>query len=99
MGNDCSQGKLDFLFIVLGMVLSEKKTQNLSFLLLLVVCNLDCGAHGRCEAGKCKCDEGWTGNRCELLPCDPRCHEHGQCRNGTCVCSQGWNGRHCTLRK
>ncbi|XP_063927987.1 teneurin-a isoform X7 [Zophobas morio] len=61
------------------------------------LCNLDCGAHGRCDSGKCRCDPGWTGPRCEQLPCDPRCQEHGQCRNGTCVCSQGWNGRHCTL--
>jgi hypothetical protein len=63
------------------------------------LCNLDCGPHGRCDSGKCRCDPGWTGPRCEQLPCDPRCQEHGQCRNGTCVCSQGWNGRHCTLRK
>ncbi|KRT82794.1 hypothetical protein AMK59_4421, partial [Oryctes borbonicus] len=61
------------------------------------LCNLDCGQHGRCDAGKCRCDPGWTGPKCEQLPCDPRCQEHGQCRNGTCVCSQGWNGRHCTL--
>ncbi|CAH1110668.1 unnamed protein product [Psylliodes chrysocephalus] len=61
------------------------------------LCNLDCGSHGQCDTGKCRCDSGWTGPRCEQLPCDVRCQEHGQCRNGTCVCSQGWNGRHCTL--
>ncbi|KAJ8981308.1 hypothetical protein NQ317_015441, partial [Molorchus minor] len=63
----------------------------------LALCNLDCGSHGQCDMGKCRCDPGWTGARCEQLPCDVRCQEHGQCRNGTCVCSQGWNGRHCTL--
>lgn len=69
------------------------------FAFLSALCNLDCGKHGICDSGKCRCDPGWTGARCEQLPCDDRCQEHGQCRNGTCVCSQGWNGRHCTLRK
>lgn len=67
--------------------------------LFAALCNLDCGDHGHCELGKCRCDAGWTGLRCEQLPCDARCQEHGQCKNGTCVCSQGWNGRHCTLRE
>lgn len=46
-----------------------------------------------------RCNDDWTGTKCDQKPCDPRCAEHGQCKNGTCVCSQGWNGRHCTLRK
>lgn len=66
---------------------------------LLVVCSLDCGPHGVCAEGVCRCDDGWTGARCDQRPCDSRCHDHGQCKNGTCVCTQGWNGRHCTLRK
>ncbi|XP_050695509.1 teneurin-m-like isoform X5 [Eriocheir sinensis] len=61
------------------------------------VCDLDCGAHGRCEGGACLCLAGWTGERCGLMTCDPRCEEHGQCKNGTCICMTGWNGRHCTL--
>lgn len=63
------------------------------------VCSLDCGLHGTCENGKCRCHDGWSGTSCDQLPCDARCSNHGQCKNGTCVCSQGWNGRHCTLRK
>lgn len=67
--------------------------------ILTVVCSLDCGPHGVCAEGVCRCDDGWTGSLCDQRPCDSRCHEHGQCKNGTCVCTQGWNGRHCTLRK
>lgn len=55
--------------------------------------------HGKCDQGKCVCDVGWTGDKCDQLPCDERCSDHGQCRNGTCVCSRGWNGKHCTFRK
>lgn len=69
------------------------------YLLFVVVCSLDCGPHGVCAEGVCRCDEGWTGARCDQRPCDQRCQDHGQCKNGTCVCTQGWNGRHCTLRK
>lgn len=61
------------------------------------LCDMDCGPYGRCESGKCHCDEGWSGAKCDVKTCDPRCHEHGQCKNGTCICIQGWNGRHCTL--
>lgn len=63
------------------------------------MCNLNCGLHGKCDQGKCECDIGWTGDKCDQLPCDERCSEHGQCKNGTCVCSRGWNGKHCTFRE
>ncbi|KAK5644102.1 hypothetical protein RI129_007947 [Pyrocoelia pectoralis] len=61
------------------------------------LCDLDCGAHGRCISDTCQCESGWTGDYCNLKQCDIRCNEHGQCKNGTCLCVTGWNGKHCTL--
>lgn len=94
-GSDCSKGKSrSGARIVLRFAVSPQAR-----LLFAALCSLDCGPHGRCGQGKCECTDGWTGDRCDLLPCDARCSEHGQCKNGTCVCSQGWNGKHCTIRE
>lgn len=64
---------------------------------MLALCHLNCGPHGSCDRGRCSCEAGWTGEKCDQLPCDPRCSQHGQCKNGTCICSRGWNGQHCTI--
>ena len=64
---------------------------------LLALCHLNCGPHGSCDRGRCSCEAGWTGEKCDQLPYDPRCSQHGQCKNGTCICSRGWNGQHCTI--
>ncbi|GIX98398.1 hypothetical protein CDAR_519351 [Caerostris darwini] len=69
------------------------------WLLSVAKCGLDCGNNGQCEEGRCRCDSGWSGSRCDQKTCDERCHDHGQCNNGTCVCVQGWMGTHCTLGK
>ncbi|VVC91201.1 unnamed protein product [Leptidea sinapis] len=61
------------------------------------VCDLECGAHGRCVGEACACEPGWAGAACGQRLCDARCADHGQCKNGTCLCVSGWNGRHCTL--
>lgn len=61
------------------------------------LCDLNCGAHGRCVGETCTCDSGWGGEYCNTKLCDPRCNEHGQCKNGTCLCVTGWNGKHCTI--
>lgn len=58
---------------------------------------MDCGQHGHCVSDSCQCDQGWSGEYCNLKQCDPRCNEHGQCKNGTCLCVTGWNGKHCTM--
>ena len=42
------------------------------------VCNMDCGAHGRCENNACVCEAGWAGPFCRDRACDPRCSMHGQ---------------------
>lgn len=66
------------------------------FLFILELCILDC-AHGHCHRQQCICEEGWTGELCNVAQCDNRCTLNGQCNNGTCLCNTGWNGKHCTV--
>ncbi|KAG7254888.1 hypothetical protein CRUP_020269, partial [Coryphaenoides rupestris] len=61
------------------------------------VCSVDCGTHGVCMAGACRCEEGWTGSGCDQRVCNPLCVKHGTCKDGKCQCHQGWNGEHCTI--
>ena len=61
------------------------------------VCSSDCGAHGMCVDGVCRCEEGWTGTGCDQRVCNPLCVQHGTCRDGKCLCQQGWNGEHCSI--
>lgn len=68
-------------------------------LCLTELCAADCGGHGICVAGSCRCDEGWVGAGCDQRACHPRCSEHGTCKDGKCECSPGWNGEHCTIGK
>lgn len=61
------------------------------------ICAADCGGHGVCVSGSCRCDDGWMGTGCDQRACHPRCNEHGTCKDGKCECSPGWNGEHCTI--
>lgn len=61
------------------------------------ICAADCGGHGVCVSGSCRCDDGWMGAGCDQRACHPRCNEHGTCKDGKCECSPGWNGEHCTI--
>lgn len=61
------------------------------------ICAADCGGHGVCVGGTCRCEDGWMGATCDQRACHPRCAEHGTCRDGKCECSPGWNGEHCTI--
>lgn len=61
------------------------------------VCSVDCGTHGVCMGGSCRCEEGWTGEACDQRVCSPLCVKHGTCKDGKCECNQGWNGEHCTI--
>lgn len=61
------------------------------------ICAADCGGHGICVSGTCRCDDGWMGTGCDQRACHPRCNEHGTCKDGKCECSPGWNGEHCTI--
>lgn len=61
------------------------------------ICAADCGGHGICMSGSCRCEDGWMGTGCDQRACHPRCNEHGTCKDGKCECSPGWNGEHCTI--
>ena len=54
-------------------------------------------SHGVCVEGTCRCNEGWTGDACDIRLCHQLCEEHGTCNEGVCVCDVGWNGDLCTL--
>ena len=65
---------------------------------------VDCGAHGECRhgagahAGVCICDEGYEGERCEVLldPCaGVDCGSHGSCSGGSCACTDHYSGTNC----
>lgn len=48
------------------------------------ICELDCGKHGTCVDGGCKCRSGWRGEFCREPACgtDSRCSGHGVCTFG-----------------
>ena len=57
-----------------------------------------CGFHGTCTSGKCVCDVGYTGNKCEIVVdrCGQiSCSSHGTCINGKCHCNDGYTGDTC----
>ena len=72
-----------------------------------------CGGSSRgvCLGGRCVCNEGFSGERCETcagdgglmcgeaVPCPAGCSGHGRCLvNGSCECTQGWEGESCSAR-
>ncbi|XP_049504860.1 teneurin-2, partial [Panthera uncia] len=89
MGPDCSVGKPR------SFLLAFPNTHALWS--SMKVCSVDCGTHGVCIGGACRCEEGWTGAACDQRVCHPRCIEHGTCKDGKCECREGWNGEHCTI--
>lgn len=60
-------------------------------------CDVDCGNHGICYSGVCRCEEGWSGALCEQKSCHPLCSKNGVCKEGKCECDQGWTGEHCNI--
>ncbi|KAK5861676.1 hypothetical protein PBY51_017133 [Eleginops maclovinus] len=57
----------------------------------------DCGGHGHCEDGGCRCEEGWQGPACDSLLCrPPACGPHGVCTANGCLCAAGWRGELCS---
>ena len=69
-----------------------------------------CNGHGKCEAGKCVCDDGFVGFDCSGQPCPQSpgpdgsmvsCNApHGQCdfTSGECTCEPGYEGDGCAKK-
>ena len=60
--------------------------------------NINCGFHGSCIDGLCKCIDGYTGTLCQIEPdiCkNIDCGTNGQCLQGQCLCNSGWTGDKC----
>lgn len=62
--------------------------------------NVDCGPNGTCIFGECDCEEGWSGERCEVNsitdPCaNIDCGPNGDCVDGDCECDEGYFGSMC----
>ena len=58
---------------------------------------LDCGEHGSCDVGSCRCDHGYSGRHCKTadpcqVPTPVTCGSHGSCSGGKCFCEQRYNG-------
>ena len=56
--------------------------------------------HGVCALGRCACDAGYEGARCErrtcvLLAAIHPCMNNGTCVAGACACPAGWAGDWC----
>ncbi|XP_066294310.1 tenascin-X-like isoform X3 [Branchiostoma lanceolatum] len=61
------------------------------------VCDPAC-KYGKCENGRCVCDEGFTGDDCSERACPDNCKDRGDCVNGVCVCKPGFTGADCSQR-
>ncbi len=58
----------------------------------------NCGEHGSCVSGTCKCDDGYSGGMCETVddPCEAiDCGQHGHCVEGSCECTERYTGSKC----
>ncbi|XP_060591801.1 neurogenic locus notch homolog protein 1-like isoform X3 [Ruditapes philippinarum] len=68
-------------------------------------CNRDCGDHGKCYnyfGEHCRCNGGYTGDRCQYVDhCYNKCQHRGRCqRTDTspyfkCTCNYGYLGERC----
>lgn len=57
-----------------------------------------CSGHGSCYAGKCYCQNGYTGSTCADSPdacANTNCGAHGRCFGGDCFCVNFYTGPQC----
>ena len=68
------------------------------------VCPTECQHGSAFNNGRCTCQNGWSGERCETVDIEPslsteclnNCTGQGICLNGGCVCHKGFNGTDCS---
>lgn len=55
-----------------------------------------CSGNGVYHFGRCFCEPGWTGPRCEVaISCPDDCSGNGVCSHGQCFCAPGYEGPSC----
>lgn len=69
------------------------------------ICPLECSHKGKCIGNVCYCDQGWTGEACEVhmiqdnsafcMDSGVECSGKGICNNGKCFCNPGFSGEFC----
>lgn len=45
--------------------------------------------------GTCYCDNGYSGNLCQIASCPNECNYKGSCDYGVCKCQAGYKGDDC----
>lgn len=48
------------------------KVSSFNCVVVVELCDLDCGLHGHCVGDSCMCNPGWSGEYCNLKQCDQR---------------------------
>eukprot|EP00913_Durusdinium_trenchii_P003237 g2993.t2 len=58
-------------------------------------CIDDCSGHGSCSMGVCRCEDGYTGEACDVVHCKDDCSGRGSCLDGRCACDSAFYGAAC----
>ncbi|PAA50248.1 hypothetical protein BOX15_Mlig026350g2, partial [Macrostomum lignano] len=62
------------------------------------VCVGGCGSNGKCVRGRCVCNLGYKGDKCELPLCKNNCNSVGTClAPNKCRCPDGYHGDLCQV--
>lgn len=98
------------------LITSTTKRKNYNselWFLLFESCDAKNCANGYCDYGRCVCNNGYWGDRCDKRYCPNsfcyndfdilstqvcyHCSGHGSCNNRKCTCEEGWFGEECSI--